>query len=103
MVRKYTFIIDTVLPTLITFLPILFSVDPVPAQVLIDPNFELKDDIERKPITEAVPEVLPTFVQSPVFVVLPASTSNQDEEPATIMEMQVVNEPEVTTLADTSA
>ena len=82
---------------------ISFSVDPVPAQVLIDPNFELKDDIERKPITEAVPEVLPTFVQNPVFVVLPASTSNQDEEPATIMEMQVVDEPEVTTLTDASA
>ena len=50
-----------------------------------------------------MPEVLPTFVQNPVFVVLPASTSNQDEEPATIMEMQVVDEPEVTTLADASA
>ena len=47
-------------------------VDPVPAQVLIDPNVELKDMIERIPITQAVPESLPTFAQNSIFYVFPA-------------------------------
>lgn len=57
--------------------------EAVSAQVLIDPNVEDKDLIERIPITQAVPERLPTSFIDPVFVVLPAK-----DEPAFIMDMQ---------------
>ena len=63
---------------------------PAPAQVLIDPVVESKDSIPRIPITEAVPEILPTVLK-PVFVVFP-STPKPNTEPAIIMEMQTVEE-----------
>ena len=66
--------------------------NPAPAQVLVDPVIESKESIPRIPITEAVPEVLPTILK-PVFVVFP-KTSEPDTEPATIMEMQTVEETE---------
>lgn len=59
-------------------------------QVLVDPVVEDKESIPRIPITEAVPEVLPTNLK-PVFVVFP-KTSEPEKNPATIMEMQIVNE-----------
>ena len=58
--------------------------------MLTDPVAEDKDSIPRIPITEAVPEILPTVLK-PVFVVFP-STPKPDTEPATIMEMQIVEE-----------
>ncbi len=71
--------------------PRRLSIDePVAAQVLFDPTIEDKDDIERIPITQAVPEVLPTFANKPVFVVLPMTSKEQ--EPFLIMNMQSVNE-----------
>ena len=56
----------------------------------LDPVAEAKESIPRIPITEAVPEILPTVLK-PVFVVFP-STPKPDTEPATIMEMQIVEE-----------
>ena len=63
-------------------------------QVLVDPVLEEKENIPRIPITEAVPEVLPTVLK-PVFVVFP-KTSEPEKIPATIMEMQVVEDSSTT-------
>lgn len=64
--------------------------EPVAAQVLVDPNVEDKDFIERIPITEAIPEIFPTtLVQEPVFVVFPRTS--EDEEPAMILDMELVD------------
>ena len=62
-------------------------VDPVPAQVLVDPIIETKETIKRVPITEAVPEILPNFVE-PIFLVYPKTS--EDEEPALVMNMQTM-------------
>ena len=74
----------------------------VPAQVWTDPNaaIESKDSIIRKPVLEAVPELLPTFVARPnVFVVYPDDSNDiEEEEQATILDMQIVPD-EVTTEA----
>ena len=60
----------------------------------MDPVLEEKENIPRIPITEAVPEVLPTVLK-PVFVVFP-KTSEPEKIPATIMEMQVVEDSSTT-------
>ena len=70
--------------------PRRLDVNAAPIQVLVDPVVEDKESIPRIPITEAVPEVLPTILK-PLFVVFP-KTSEPEKIPATIMEMQIVNE-----------
>jgi len=61
---------------------------PVAAQILVDPTIETKDTIERIPITQAVPEILPNLIQPQVFVVYPGTP----EEPAVVMNMEVVDD-----------
>lgn len=75
--------------------PRSFFVDPVAAQVLVDPIAEDKESIERKPITQAVPEILPSIAQ-PVFVVYP-KTRQDDPEQALILDMEIMDDEEVTT------
>jgi len=73
-------------------IPRSFNSAPAPVQILVDPIIETKDSIERVPITQAVPEILPNLIQPKpeVFIVYPGVP----EEPALVMNMETVQDDE---------